>query len=1607
MSRSGTPKPSGPGFGRGFGGAGALATSSTTLSYLTPPPDFSSIPQEIVVSFKNLLKKASQTKEKALQEILLYEQARTPDSAGPEDAAIEAYIQLYPRLSIDDSAQVRQLSHQLLIQIIKTAKKRIAKRLPSFVAPWVAGSFDRDRRVSKAASDGLASFLQTKEKEDAFWRSIQTRALEFATEAAKETADTLSDERSTTKQDAEAKYHRVMGASLCLVLNLLRRGDLGTLRDGLVEYFKVDSLWAIPKADDSFVRRSLYQLIQSTLTASPDILKPTLQKAGRALVVESFRHTQSGSAADLLRALVSLTKHFPQVWGSQKHPLQSLQNFVSKGSQGGSEEYWRNLDQLLSVISGDPPSEEVITGFLASLRTGIAERLETRTGRQQAFASYAQVLRLYLPTFNPSASFIEDNISSLTRQYLHPNPEASIPSPQNPEFFSRAWGVASHHPDTDTQQLVRDEWMKLSDSFVYRMANSLPEVSEGYHESQASVAAEGERWFGLVSSFASGEGDERGPFQDVIDKSSANVLLGASDLILRRNFKPFGAASVIQSAVRHRPDLCSEQGLLLRLFPLNKPDVDFDLFVASPSLPYIASDLNKLAGDRLEEIWKRLVASAVQLSLDSSVGVSAIKVLISVPATSSFAKQSSKVQEFLLRAWGLFYNGQTSSDLKDLCDATLSLDALTPDSIQLISTRVVDSLRVPATYGSALDALDMILRKRPELLPGDADFQVALITSLLALAEMSDTPVSEKAKGLRLLLETHPSGPHPLSRILESHLHEVGPSSLDINTLIQQAMAAFKSGKLPAKEVFPSSTAWMTELSCFFARAPNPSLSIYSSMEGAYFLVQGTPDAAEPAPGRDSNGRSAPARMALFTAKLLSSGIELSSLPIELQLELTYLLCVTNAVAADQLAAGQANGLWRNIPGQDTDTEILEFTSLTSTVISTIIAEVQGWRELDMSGDTLVEQLVNYMLQSARGFNSVAFYTAKALSNLLQAIIKAHGPLNNVDQWLTKLSLSRVTPDSTFLAAALLTGLDDTLASARTVQTLCARLISELPGFSPGSPRTLPSLVLLNICASVFEPGQIPVEPRKQVMVLQQLTQWMDTPDEVDFKLAAETCKAITRISPNVKDVYGPFWGKSVEFCLLLWQRAANDSADERLPYLHSSLKLIQALKSTEDANDDLEDALATNNSAELAGLISLLGVARNAPSTLPSQLVDSVLSRAVSKIPDAQLKDLTDVFNSVASESRDIQKASFGLLHRALPAAQEDINLSVIMDKKPANLPEELLSLLLNAPNPDEYTDEDLSQFPAPIRSYLLAWHLVFDTYSKASYRVRTDYTENLKQGNHLGPLLGFLSDVLGHALARALDLDKEGFSPEHIRSYSIDLAESEPAERDMNWLLIHLFYLVLKYVPGLFKAWYLDCPSKQTKNTMQSWMGKFFSPLIISDELDEVVGWSSNQEPGEDVEELTIKVNKYQREVTAAYPVDDDTAIISFIVPQSYPLDPVEVIGVKRVAVREDNWQSWLKRIKAVIMFGNSSLVDGLMAFRRNISLALKDQEECAICYSIVAQDKSLPDKKCGTCNHFFHRVCLYKWFQNSGRNTCPLCRNAIDYLGSDTKRRRPEHE
>ena len=73
---------------------GSFSASSSSLSYLSEPPNFSAISDaNVVVSLKNLLKKDSTTKSKALEDLVSYTQAHPSDQdGGVEDAILESWV---------------------------------------------------------------------------------------------------------------------------------------------------------------------------------------------------------------------------------------------------------------------------------------------------------------------------------------------------------------------------------------------------------------------------------------------------------------------------------------------------------------------------------------------------------------------------------------------------------------------------------------------------------------------------------------------------------------------------------------------------------------------------------------------------------------------------------------------------------------------------------------------------------------------------------------------------------------------------------------------------------------------------------------------------------------------------------------------------------------------------------------------------------------------------------------------------------------------------------------------------------------------------------------------------------------------------------------------------------------------------------------------------------------------------------------------------------------------------------------------------------------------------------------------------------------------------
>jgi hypothetical protein len=221
------------------------------------------------------------------------------------------------------------------------------------------------------------------------------------------------------------------------------------------------------------------------------------------------------------------------------------------------------------------------------------------------------------------------------------------------------------------------------------------------------------------------------------------------------------------------------------------------------------------------------------------------------------------------------------------------------------------------------------------------------------------------------------------------------------------------------------------------------------------------------------------------------------------------------------------------------------------------------------------------------------------------------------------------------------------------------------------------------------------------------------------------------------------------------------------------------------------------------------------------------------------------------------------------------------------------------------------------------LSWHVVFDSYSGASAKVRNDYSDVLKTEKSIGPLLDFIVYALGHSTGEGLNLEKTGFTPSKIREYDPWEADSQETNaRSMEWSLVNLYYFSLKYVPSLVKNWWLQCKSRQTTLAVEKWTARFFSSLVLEDSLEEVRKWSTDQKLANDEKELLVKISNNTKEIQVGYEVDDMFMQLAIKFPQNYPLEGVQVESINRVAVDSKRWQGWMRTTQGVITFSVSYL-------------------------------------------------------------------------------------
>ncbi|RFU30558.1 hypothetical protein B7463_g5769, partial [Scytalidium lignicola] len=1640
--------------GVGFGGFG-FTSAAGSLSYLTAPPDLSNISDaNVVVAFKNLLKKDSTTKSKALEDLKAYVQLHPYEQdGGVEEPVLDAWVQLYPRTSIDNSRRVRELSHNVQYELLRSARKRMEKHIPKVVGSWLAGTYDRDRAVARAARDGVSSFLDTNEKQMLFWKRCQPQILQYAQEAIKETPETLSDERSVSPDDAQSKYFRVIGASLSLVLNLLLKLDQSDIAKSQNKYEEFLSnnkkLWALTSVEDSFVRRTIDQLLIVCLDTQPQIIEQDLELISNAFIGEGLRASQTSSAWQLIQALEKLTSRFPHAWTSayksKKSPLSRLRHFIEKGSQGGTVECWSTLRSLVKLLPQGvlPVTLEESNEFLNYFRLGITSREEPRTNSTGAWACYFETTKLLVHNLSDplqQGKLCQESVYPIFEQYLRPSTENNKWSSANSvSVVATANLLCASIKETTARESFNNEWKRLAEALVISIRTSLPEQLKDFHKSQASVVAESRRWFGLVSEIL--KTSQQGNFKTdphshvaaLIEQSSV-IITSALETLVARNGKPYSAAASLDTMLQQVPTL-------LDVIPETREAIEkfmssyLPKLIISPSAEYLISSLSSLgsypnAGAFFENVWTSAVKELL-LYPDNSNKFKSATALISNDAIANLAQEDSALQSFLYDA--VIKAVHEGTDLTML-EATLSFNSFKVSAMTQLVDQLVEYLEINGAYlDNSLNALEIISKTKAELLQQQGDTHIALLSKLLALTELSDSDITPRINSLRFVVENvsrvdshQDQTESPILHVIRQNLEIVGAQSLAIETLLQQAKIIIQTQETNIALLFPSPKRWLELLSPLLSQSPNPALSITNPLHGAIALVQPpSPQRAVQLP-RDLKGYSAAFRMALYSSRLVLEE-RFSDVATDTQVDIFYLLMLVAEIATDQMGLSEENKLWSSLIDPDVAAEVQDFVSTIRSSFSPTIQSAKLWRKDNNEGpSSVIAALISKLLKASSTSSPNGFYAARALSSLLSELVERHGwQQNGGEEWLNKLDILKPTTTNVFGAIALLRGLHEALGPSKIANNFCNRLISDVAGVKiDDNEKALNLLVLVNAALSIYDGEEVPVAKNRLMFAIKQILSRKDPIPSTELspkenEVLTEICRTLQKVIPAIKEMYGPHWVRILDLCQNIWSTIQGRLADNKLASVEASLRLTAVFRHLATAPDDSEEeeedtdddslggALQAHEEGIHHGIQDLLQLDR-LKDTQPLRIVDEIIYRDVLKIPLTHIRDGEDdlswLYPLLASDFRFVQSGAYHLLRLALQDAQEKISINVILEKTDAKLPEELLSLLLESPSIDEYADEILVTFPTPIRSYLLSWHLVFDSYVNASFKVRNDYTDNLKSGNYLSALLNFLTDVLGHSSGHPLNVDKERFEASMICSYNLELAEAETDERNMQWLLISLYYLCLKYTPNLVKNWWIECKQKQTRIAVEGWTARFFSPLVIADALDEVTRWAEEQEtPSDDDKELQVKVSKKSREIYAGYEIDDTEMKIVIRLPEVYPLEGVKVDGVNRVAVTEKKWMSWLMITQGVITFSNGSITDGLSIFRKNVTGALRGQTECAICYSIISSDKKIPDKRCQTCKNMFHSSCLFKWFATSNQSTCPLCRNTFNYGVDASKARR----
>ena len=657
------------------------------------------------------------------------------------------------------------------------------------IGAWLAGLNDNDKLVANAASAAFKQTFTSDEKQRNAWKVFQTPILAYCRDVLfHETIASLSDERTTSPDDAEAKYARVLGSALLAIgstignlLAYLRQIELvltsaveslspdDTLKQNQIyqEILGQERLWKLAIYEESFVRKSLYRLIVAILQKDFTGLLD-MKVISKYVVVAALRSDQRGSAYEYSKMLARLSASHPETWrihteSTKKSPDKSLCQFLTKGSQGAPADFWK---QILTVIRHIPleihslllsesklqDKGEISVQVLDAIHEGILRKEDSSLSQAEAWTTYLETVPILLQSNTSPAArlqLLESMVVPIIEQYLRPDEK------------QRRWTVSGSSPAqvvikalditlAGSPDAFREAWTRLSDLFVQDIQTSLPEQSQSYTKSQDDLGTKAAKWYNLQA-VALKTNDSNTLLTTFVSAIKREIRI-AFDVLMARNGKPYGAANSIAIAVRSVPQAtlqASEVREYIALF-LQRHLASLAL---SPSLRYLitVTDETRVVGCKVQEACKDAVNMIVSSNI-SNVRNRGLKTLL---ASSWLGEESCSVVLGEVVEKELAQSLEGDEEDWDLIAVAMTNPVIPVTLAEKVISTLTASLSVDEKLTAGLRGLNIATQKNMVAVRGfsKASSGPVLLSRLLLLSDSPSEDVSNRAKTLYKAIE--------------------------------------------------------------------------------------------------------------------------------------------------------------------------------------------------------------------------------------------------------------------------------------------------------------------------------------------------------------------------------------------------------------------------------------------------------------------------------------------------------------------------------------------------------------------------------------------------------------------------------------------------------------------------------------------------------------------------------------------------------------------------------------------------------------------------------------------------------------------------------------